>query len=457
MSPSFADLGVPGDLVADLARRGISEPFPIQAATVPDLLADRDVCGRAPTGSGKTLAFGIPLAARVGSGTAKRPKALILSPTRELAEQIVRELRPLLAVRKRKAVSVYGGVGYGAQRHALHKGVDVLVACPGRLEDLISSGDVRLDQVEVVVVDEADRMADMGFLPAVRRLLDATRKDRQTVLFSATLDGDVKVLTDRYQDTPVRHEVGDVEPDVTSARHLFWRVDHLDRADHAQSVVSAAGPTVVFCRTRRGADRLTKQLSQRGIRAAAIHGGRSQGQRDNALSSFAKGRVDALVATDVAARGIHVDGVACVLHYDPPEDGKAYLHRSGRTARAGAEGTVVSLIRENEVADSRKLQRALGLPGEITKPGALEKAKPAPRRHRTPAGGGRNSASETGTVAFFDTRRGFGFITVPGRDDLFVHHTNVTGSGGLLGKGEQVSFEIAQGRRGDEARNVRVV
>ena len=313
------------------------------------------------------------------------------------------------------------------------------------------------------MVDEADRMADMGFLPAVKRLLDATSKERQTVLFSATLDGDVKVVTDRYQNHPVRHEVGDVEPDITTARHLFWKVAHLDRRDHAVDVVSGSGPTIVFCRTRRGADRLTQQLGKAGVKAAAIHGGRSQGQRDRALADFSRGRVDALVATDVAARGIHVDGVACVLHYDPPEDEKTYLHRSGRTARAGASGIVVSLVRHEEVSDSRKMQRKLGLPGEITDPGALSIESPAKgaKRHTGHAHGhprgGRKIGAPTGTVKFFDTRRGYGFIAVPGRDDLFVHHTNVTGSRGVLGEGEQVSFEIAQGRKGDEARNVRVV
>jgi superfamily II DNA/RNA helicase len=487
MSPSFADLGVPEDVVSVLTRRGATEPFPIQAATLPDLLDGRDVCGRAPTGSGKTLAFGIPLAVRVGKGRPRRPRALILSPTRELAEQIHKELTPLLAIRQRKAVSVYGGVGYGGQRQALRKGVDVLVACPGRLEDLIQCRDVELDEVEIVVIDEADRMADMGFLPAVKRLLDATNRDRQTVLFSATLDGDVKVVTDRYQDHPVRHEVGDVEPDITTARHLFWKVAHLDRKEHAVDVIRATGPTIVFCRTRRGADRLTQQLSRSGVKAAAIHGGRSQGQRDRALESFTKGKVDALIATDVAARGIHVNGVECVLHYDPPEDEKTYLHRSGRTARAGATGVVVSLVRSEEISDSKKMQKRLGLPGVVTEPGPMDAdpsaakrpekrpEKPArarsskrsegaperPNGHFEPAherarGGGKNGAP-TGTVKFFDTRRGYGFIAVPGRDDLFVHHTNVTGSRGVLDTGEQVSFEIAQGRKGDEARNVRVV
>jgi len=485
MSPTFAELGVPADLVAVLDRQGATEPFAIQATSLVDLLAGRDVCGRAPTGSGKTLAFSIPLAARVGKGRSRRPRALVLAPTRELAEQIHRQLQPLLATRGRRAVSVYGGVGYGGQRSALRKGVDVVVACPGRLEDLIASGDVVLDEVEIVVIDEADRMADMGFLPSVRRLLDATAEDRQTVLFSATLDGDVAVLTERYQDRPVSHEVGEVEPDVTAAEHQFWPVAHEEKRHRAAELVTTAGPTVIFCRTRRGADRLTLQLGRAGVEAAAIHGGRSQGQRDRALASFARGRVQALVATDVAARGIHVDGVACVLHYDPPEDDKAYLHRSGRTARAGARGLVVSLIRPDEVGESKARRKRLGLPADAhrgptataTAPDAAARTpdkrrvqaaatSPAqatghadrpPRRRTEQARRGRKSAGDTGTVKFFDTRRGYGFIAVTGRDDLFVHHSHVGGSGGVLDKGQRVSFVIAQGRRGDEARDVRVV
>ncbi len=361
MSPSFADLGVPEDVVRALTQKGINEPFPIQESTLPDLLEGRDVCGRAPTGSGKTLAFGIPLATRVGKGTPRRPRALVLSPTRELAEQIHKELSPLLAIRKRRAVSVYGGVGYGGQRAALRKGVDVVVACPGRLEDLIQTRDIDLKDIEIVVIDEADRMADMGFLPAVKRLLDATPNDRQTVLFSATLDGDVKVVTDRYQKNPTRHEVGDVEPDITTARHLFWKIAHMDRKDHAVDVIKDAGPTIVFCRTRRGADRLTQQLEKSGVRAAAIHGGRSQGQRDRALDSFVKGRVDALIATDVAARGIHVDDIDIVVHYDPPEDHKSYLHRSGRTARAGESGVVATLVLWDQELAVKRLQTRIGV------------------------------------------------------------------------------------------------
>ena len=290
VSSTFADLGVSTDLVSALSERGITEPFPIQAAAIADALAGRDLCGRAPTGSGKTLAFGVPLVARVDRGTSRRPRALVLAPTRELAQQIHDELVPLASARGRRVLTVYGGVGYGPQRNPLRKGVDIVVACPGRLEDLVAEGSIDLSDVDIVVVDEADRMADMGFLPSVRRLLDATSPDRQTMLFSATLDGDVAVLTSRYQHDPVRHEVGEIEPDVTSARHLFWRVTHEDRRRHAADVIAAAGPTLVFCRTRRGADRLARVLERDGLAAAAIHGGRSQGQRDRALAAFPAGR-----------------------------------------------------------------------------------------------------------------------------------------------------------------------
>ena len=360
--PSFRALGVPDDLSAVLERAGIVSPFDIQVAAIPDALAGRDVLARAPTGSGKTLAFGLPLVAQVGRGTTRKPRALVLSPTRELAEQIRRELEPLAAARGRNVLAVYGGVGMNPQRSALNRGVDVLVACPGRLTDLIEQGCVSLGDVDQVVIDEADRMADMGFLPTVRKLLDMTAKRRQTQLYSATLDNDVKVLVDRYQHQPVRHEVGETEPDLSTVSHRFIEADRPQKLALSADLIDDAGPTVVFCRTRHGADRVAKQLKRVGIKAAPIHGGRSQGQRTRALEAFADGKVAALVATDVAARGIHVDGVACVLHFDLPPDPKDYVHRSGRTARAGAEGQVVSLVQPDQRKDLRKLQREVGLP-----------------------------------------------------------------------------------------------
>jgi len=368
VSRTFADLGLPHELVSPLTKAGITEPFPIQAATIPDALAGRDILGRAPTGSGKTLAFGLPLLATIKKGQPHRPRSLILSPTRELAEQIRVELAPIAAGRGLRLLTVYGGVSYHPQRSKLKRGVDVLIACPGRLIDLLEQGDLTLEDVDYVVIDEADRMADMGFMPQVRQLLDMTPDNRQTLLFSATLDGDVARLTQRYQTDPVRHEVGGDAHDAGTARHHFWRIDNNDRVDMVADVVGAHGSTLVFTRTRRGADRLARQLEQHGVKAEAIHGGRSQRQRDRALRNFKNGQAEALIATDVAARGIHVDGVECVIHFDPPEDHKAYLHRSGRTARAGAEGHVVSFVQHDQVRSTHRLQDHLGLRDGINSP-----------------------------------------------------------------------------------------
>ena len=368
MSTTFAQLGVPESICRALERDGIHEPFEIQTATMADALAGRDICGRAPTGSGKTLAFGIPLVVNAGHARSRRPMALVLSPTRELAEQIAIELRTF-AGDVRVGV-VYGGVGYGPQLKRLRDGVDILVACPGRLEDLIDQGAVSLHDVDQAVIDEADRMSDMGFFPAVRRLLDQTSRDRQTFLFSATLDGDVKTLTRDYQYQPVTHAVDAETPDVIAAAHRFWQVNKAERVAACVQVINVVGQTIVFCRTRHGSDRLTHQLSQRGIRAAAIHGGHAQNRRTRSLRQFMDGNVQALVATDVAARGIHVDDVASVIHYDPPEDHKAYLHRSGRTARAGRGGLVVSLLQPEQMGEARRMQRRLGLKQAITLPDA---------------------------------------------------------------------------------------
>ncbi|MDH4076062.1 MAG: DEAD/DEAH box helicase [Acidimicrobiia bacterium] len=368
MSPTFSDLGVPAEICAALDKRGITTPFPIQAATIADALAGRDVCGRAPTGSGKTLAFGIPLVATVERSRPGHPRAMVLAPTRELAEQIMSELSAI-AGRTRVGV-VYGGVGYAGQVTALRRGVDLLVACPGRLEDLISQGLVHLDEVDRVVIDEADRMADMGFLPVVRRLLDQTSQPRQTVLFSATLDGDVAQLTRDHQRNPVRHEVGEETPDITVADHVFWLAGATNRTELTVDAVNAVWPAIVFSRTRHGSDRLARQLTQNGIATAAIHGGRSQSQRNRALADFSQGKVQALVATDVAARGIHVDGVAAVIHYDPPEDHKTYIHRSGRTARAGQGGVVLSLVQPHQLKDTNRMQRHVGLAEPMVEPDA---------------------------------------------------------------------------------------
>lgn len=365
---TFAQLGLPKSLVRVLAERDITEPFPVQATTIPDALAGKDVSGKAPTGSGKTLAFGLPLLTNVPKAQRNRPTALILAPTRELAEQIKQELTPLAKAAHRYVLAVYGGVGYGHQKNSLRRGVDVLVATPGRLEDLIEQGSVSLESVSIAVIDEADRMADMGFLPAVRRILDQTARDRQTLLFSATLDGDVAVLSRNYQRNPVLHEAAAVESETIDARHHFWLVDHHDRVEHTADLIGTVGSSIVFTRTRHGADRLAKQLNKLGVDAVAIHGGRSQSQRQRALASFTKGAARALVATDVAARGIHIDDVAAVIHFDPPGDSKDYLHRSGRTARAGAAGTVVSLVTGQQRRTVQRMQQEMNLHAPIEAP-----------------------------------------------------------------------------------------
>jgi len=365
MTSRFADLGVPTDLVERLDRNGITEPFDIQTATIPDALAGKDVLGRAPTGSGKTLAFGIPMITNLESGKPRRPRGLILSPTRELAEQIRRELAPLAQVRGRHILSIYGGVGFRDQVNGLRNGADLLVACPGRLIDLLEQGELQLSDVDQVVVDEADRMADMGFLPQVREILDLTSANRQTVLFSATLDKDVQVLIDNYQRDPVTHQVGEAEPDLSLVTHRFIKTAAQAKLALAADIVDETGPTVIFCRTRHGVDRVARQLKQAGIKAGWIHGGRSQSQRDTALYAFTSSHVQCLVATDVAARGIHVDGVECVIHFDPPTDHKDYVHRSGRTARAGESGLVVSFINRDQERAAKKMMKEVGLPDVV--------------------------------------------------------------------------------------------
>jgi superfamily II DNA/RNA helicase len=357
----FAALGLPDAVVRVLRKRGITSPLPIQAATIVDALAGRDVAGKAPTGSGKTLAFALPMAASVGRGAPRRPRGLVLVPTRELAGQIATELAPVLAACERSGHAFYGGVGFGPQRHALRRGVDVAVACPGRLEDLVARGDLSLSDVEIVVVDEADRMADMGFLPAVRRILDAATARRQTLLFSATLDGAVDVLVRAYQRQPVRHEVEAEAHDHARVTHRFHEVAAPDRVALCAHLLRDRGSAVVFVRTKHGADRLARQLAAAGVAADAIHGGRSQAQRERTLAAFRAGKCQALVATDVAARGIHVDDVSCVIHYDLPPDPKDYVHRSGRTARAGSVGSVDAFVTPDTRATAAALRRALDI------------------------------------------------------------------------------------------------
>lgn len=403
--PTFADLGVPEAIVEQLARMDLHAPFAIQRDALPAALDGRDVAGSAPTGSGKTLAFALPLAVHVERAEPKRPRALVLTPTRELAGQVAETLAPLAEVRGRRTATIYGGTNIKHDQAALRKGVDVVVATPGRLADLVQRGDCDLSQVEMVVLDEADRMADMGFLPEVRRLLDRTARKRQTLLFSATLDGDVDVLVREYQHDPLKVTVEADPDDGTEVRHLFWATEREGRRQLAAKALQGAGPAIVFTRTKRGADRLAKQLSKDGVTTAAIHGNRNQNQRERALGQFAEGRVQALVATDVAARGIHVDDVALVMHYDLPGSGKDYVHRSGRTGRAGADGTVVSLVLPDQHDDLTAIQRALDLPTgthpvdvDLVGSGAVP-ATTAPRRSSgggQGTGGGKRSGGNGG-------------------------------------------------------------
>ncbi|WP_407664884.1 DEAD/DEAH box helicase, partial [Micromonospora tarensis] len=343
----FAGLGLPEPLVRALARQGITTPFEIQRATVPDALAGRDVLGRGQTGSGKTLAFGLPLLARVA--TAKparpmRPRALVLVPTRELAMQVNDALLPL-----GKALNVFlktavGGVPYDRQIDALRRGVEIIVATPGRLGDLIERGICQLDDVEVTVLDEADQMADMGFLPEVTELLAKTPANSQRLLFSATLDGDVDALVKRFMTDPVTHSTAPSTASVSTMDHHMLLIPPHEKFPVAASIAARDGRTMVFARTQLGVDRLVEQLAAVGVRAGGLHGGKTQRMRTKTLAEFREGRMNVLVATDVAARGIHVDGVTLVLHVDPPKDPKDYLHRAGRTARAGESGAVATLV-----------------------------------------------------------------------------------------------------------------
>ncbi|HVM39392.1 MAG TPA: DEAD/DEAH box helicase [Acidimicrobiia bacterium] len=360
MSRTFADLGVDDDLTRTLASLGITDPFPVQALTIPDALAGRDVCGKARTGSGKTLAFGLPLLQRLGRGEAKRPAGLVLVPTRELAGQVHDVLEPLAEVSDLRIAVFYGGTPLDPQIKALKRGVDLVVATPGRLIDLVQQEACDLSRIEMVVVDEADRMNDMGFKPQVEWLLRRCTADHQTLLFSATLDRQVDSLVSRFLKDPVQHSVGE-EPTVDSMVHRFIAVHELDKAKLTATIAAHHGRTLVFVRTKRGADKLLSKLKDEGVTVSAIHGDRSQPQRERALERFAAGKIDVLVATDVAARGIHVEGIDCVIHYDPPEDHKAYLHRSGRTARAGQEGLVVTLALWNQQLEAKRLQNLLGI------------------------------------------------------------------------------------------------
>ncbi|HEX2290421.1 MAG TPA: DEAD/DEAH box helicase [Pseudonocardiaceae bacterium] len=399
-----------------LAKRGITTAFPIQTATLPDALAGRDVLGRGRTGSGKTLAFAIPTISTLDrSGlrrTPRHPRALVLVPTRELANQVADTFAPLAAALGQRITTVYGGVGQGGQVAAQRGGIDVLIACPGRLEDLLDQGHVRLDAVEVTVLDEADHMADLGFLPAVRRLLDRTPAGTQRLLFSATLDAAVDVLVRRYLTDPVVHSVDpSVAPVSTMAHHMFT-VEHADKASVVRELASGQRRSLLFTRTKHGAKKLAKQLAAAGLPAVELHGNLSQNARARNLAAFSEGSARVLVATDIAARGIHVDEVGLVVHVDPPAEYKGYLHRSGRTARAGAKGIVVTLSTPDQSGEMRTLTRQAGIRPVTTRvrPGAEQitalTGPPAPLVA---------SAAAAGASAPSKSRRDGGVVGAPRR------------------------------------------
>ncbi len=556
---SFADLGVPSNLVERLAARGITEAFPIQEAALPDALAGHDVVGKAATGSGKTLAFGLPLMARLGKARPRKPLGLILVPTRELAAQVQKELANLTDDRGRRIICIYGGTSYNVARKALNFGVDVVVACPGRLEDMLEQGAFDLSEITTVVVDEADRMADMGFLPAVRRIMSATPRDRHVMLFSATMGPDVKSLVKEFTHDAIVHDVvGEEAP--SDVDHYFWRVPRDQRPQYTADIIDEYERAIVFTRTKHGADRLARQLEERGISAVPLHGDRTQAQRERALRSVKSGQIQVLVATDVAARGIHIDLLPVVVHYDPPAAANDYLHRSGRTGRAGATGAVISLVGEDAIGQVKRLQRALGVPmsiesredapairlgavddgvaaeriddrggkGRSERPasrersfsdrseraprsferrerpsterparparsftdrneraprversftdrneraprverGAVERHDRAPRPERSFTdrnerkftGAPTKSGNAEAVVSFFNDSKGFGFVSDDKGDDLFIHFSSIQGDGfKSLSQGQKITFEEAQGPKGREARNVRVV
>lgn len=391
--PPFAELGLPVLTVQALRREGLTDPLPIQAAAVPDALAGRDVLGRAPTGSGKTLAFGLPILVRLAGAPAiaRAPRGLILAPTRELALQIEQALEPFaLGLRLGTAV---GGIPVSRQAERLQRGVDLLIATPGRLADLVDQGAAVLDAVRVTAIDEADHMADFGFLPQVRRLLDLVPGDGQRLLFSATLDDEsVRDLICRYLHDPVTHTVAP-EPETVPATHHILYVEPADKAAVLAEIAARDGRTLLFARTQYGAEKLTRRLRDQGIRVAALHGGKAQNRRIRTLAAFADGGISALVATDIAARGIHVDAVSLVVHADPPAEAKDYIHRAGRTARAGASGTVITVVTPDQRAEVAALTRAAEVPvvEHTVRPGDREvrrltgaRTPPGPKPAKTP-------------------------------------------------------------------------
>jgi len=377
MTKTWLELGVPKNIISGLVSRGIEAPFPVQEATLPDALAGNDICGKAPTGSGKTLAFGIAIAVKVTKSRPGRPTGLVLVPTRELAAQVAKEISLLCGGSDIRVSAVYGGAGYGPQVKAA-RASSIVVATPGRLEDLIKRRDLDLGAVAVAVIDEADRMADMGFMPAVKRIMRAVTTNRQTLLFSATLDGDIDMLIREFQNSPKRHAVATAE-NAGEIDHLFWNVSRDNRTKVLAEIATQYERAIVFCRTKHGSDRLAGNLESMGINTCVIHGNRSQAQREKALEQFRRGKATVMVATDVAARGIHIDAVPVVVHFDMPEDPKDYIHRSGRTGRAGMKGTVISLIDKSMRRTTTSLCRGMKFDVIYDEPNfnLSEPAKPA--------------------------------------------------------------------------------
>jgi len=371
LDTTFADLGVPARLTNVLADLGITVPTPIQAATLPDSLSGRDVLGRGRTGSGKTYAFLLPLTTRLSKSraprTPRRPRALILAPTRELVTQIDTAMAPLAKALGLRTLTIFGGVGQNPQVSGLRSGVDVVVACPGRLEDLMGQGHIDLGSVEITVLDEADHMADLGFLPGVRRIMDTTPRGGQRLLFSATLDAGVNVIVKRFLTDQVTHHADSAQSPISTMAHHVLHVSHDARLPVLLDLTSAPGRKLVFTRTKHGAKKLAKQLNASGVPAVELHGNLSQNARTRSMEQFHSGAAKTLVATDIAARGIHVDDIEIVIHADPPVEHKAYLHRSGRTARAGAQGTVVTLMTDDQVGDVRDLTRKAGIRATTTR------------------------------------------------------------------------------------------
>ena len=517
----FAALGVPGPLVRALATTGVTAPFAIQSAAIPDALAGRDLMGRAHTGSGKTVAFAVPVVVRVTdneSTTARCPAGLILVPTRELAAQVSATVTPLARAAGLRTATIHGGVSPVPQIKALRQGADIVVATPGRLEDLISQRHCRLDEVQITVLDEADQMADLGFLPAVRRLLAQTPPNGQRLLFSATLDGAVDVLARQYLRDPVTHSIHSPDSGPDLLEHRLLIAPHVDRVAAVAELVSGHDRSLLFTRTRHGAKKLTRQLDAIGIGAEELHSNLTQSARQRNLAAFASGKVPVLVATDIAARGIHIDEVSLVVHVDPPAEHKAYLHRSGRTARAGARGIVVTMATPEQLKDVKALlrkakvtfteserdggmqalavapdvirvspktrperagrreptrpmnaerpspsagRRSGGRPTQSTRSGGADRPKPSARpRTAEPTGAPafRNGSKATaGTVRWFHQGRGYGFITPDGdATDIFVHHTSIQDGGpNGLSAGQRVEFESAPGAKGTQATKVR--